>query len=403
MGTLRTVCIVIALIVLALIIISISLSVVKHLVLPQNQIPVIGVDKTVINATVGEPIIVNGSITDDGIITSAIWDKVAGPKANFTQVDYDLYFTAPVNGTYIFKLEAQDNSQAINEVGVQIVAKGATPVVNETQPPIVNETQPPIVNETQPPVVTPPPVITPPPAKELKIVIVGDVADSASGNQVFQQVKKENVTYYFVVGDLGYDHMVWFKSTYGSLGDKMFCLIGNHEADNEDGNAAIEKETKEFCGNSYWIREGVNLFLMINTNDNQDTLITAYGKVLSNSTIMNGVKNIHFNGHKGCATPSNSHHDAGEIKKLCDYVTSKVPTGVKIWYNTAHNHVYSESKDKVHKQVGTGGKSHYTCPSTLTTEFPYCNNVNYGYLLYTIKPDGTTTSVFKDFNGRVIH
>ena len=409
MGILKTVLIIIAIIFLAIFVIAIINSAYKNLVVPDNQIPIISLDNTVINTTIGTPIFINGSITDDGVILSAVWDQVAGPNSNFTQVDYDLYFTPVTNGTYIFKLEAQDNKQSINEIGVQVIVN--KPVVNETKPPVV--TPPPPVKPTCStnqvynattnkcdPKPTPPPVVIP--AKELKITVVGDVDDTASGKLVYEQIKKQNATYDFVLGDLGYaSTLSWFKSTYGTLGDKMFCVLGNHESANEDGSSSIQKEALEFCGNSYWIREGPTLFLMLNTNDNQDTLITAYGKILSNSTIMNGVKNVHVNGHKGCATPPDSHHDAGEIQKLCDYIKSKVPTNVKLFYNSAHNHLYSESVGKIYKQIGTGGKSHYTCGTN--ADFPYCNNVNYGFLLYTIKADGTTTSQFIDYNGKVIH
>ncbi len=403
----KTIFIILGIILLTVFIIGISFAVYKNIAFPKNQIPVIGVDSTVINATVGTPIFINGSVSDDGTITSAVWDQVAGPNSNFTQVDYDLYFTPQTNGTYIFKLEVQDDQQALNEIGVQVTAK-----FNETKPPVVTPPPPPpkptctadqvynaTTNKCDPkPIVTPPPVV----GKEIKITVVGDVESSTSGKLVFEQIKKQNATYDFVLGDLGYGSTLsWFKSSYGTLGDKLFCVLGNHEADNEDGSASIEKEALQFCGNSYWIREGPTLFLMLNTNDNQDTLITAYGKILSNTTIMNGVKNIHVNGHKGCATPPNSHHDAGEIQKLCDFIKSKVPANVNIFYNSAHNHVYSESVGKIYKQVGTGGKSHYTCGTN--ADFPYCNNVNYGFLLYTIKADGTTTSQFIDYNGKVVH
>ena len=408
MGILKTVLIVIALVFLAVFVIAVVNSAYKHLIVPDNQTPVISLDNTVINTTIGTPILVNGTITDDGTITSAIWSQVAGPNSNFTQVDYDMYFTPLINGTYIFKLEAQDDKQSINEIGVQVIVnkpiiEPPTPTPVPVPPPkpicTTNQIYNATTNKCDPkPVPVPPPVV----GKELKIVMVGDVEDSASGKLVYEQIKKQNASYYFVLGDLGYDSdLKWFKDTYGTLGDKMFCVLGNHEAANEDGNTVIQKEALEYCGNSYWIREGPTLFLMINTNDNQNTLITAYGKILSNTTIMNGVKNVHINGHKGCATPPNSHHPAGEIKDLCDYIKSKVPTNTKIFYNSAHNHLYSESVDKMYKQMGSGGKSHYTCGTS--AEFPYCNNVNYGFVLYTIKADGTTTSQFIDYNGKVIH
>lgn len=375
---------------------------------PNNIAPVITVSP-IINATSNQTIFINATVTDsDGSILTTIWDQKSGPQSNFTQVGEDLYVVPSTNGSYLFQIEVQDDKQAISVAGVLINVKSAEPPV-QTECGVnevwngntceckdgyhQDETEACVPN-------TPPPK---PVAKDIKITVVGDIEDSTAGNAVFQQIKKQNATYDFVLGDLGYESdLKWFKSTYGTLGDKMWCVIGNHDAENEDGTAAIEKEALEYCGNSYWIKNGVNLFVMLNTNDDQNTLAPKVGKIFDNSSIMNGVKNIHINGHKGCVTPPNSHHPAGEVKALCDYIKSKIPSNIKVWYNSAHNHVYSESADKIYKQSGAGGRSHYTCPSTTTNEW-YCNNSSYGFLLYTIKPDGTTTSQFIDYNGVVKH
>jgi hypothetical protein len=243
---------------------------------------------------------------------------------------------------------------------------------------------------------TPTPTPTPVPSNESKkVIVVGDVADTSSGNKVYNAIKAQNADYVFVLGDLGYGKVSWFKSTYGSS-DKTYCIIGNHEAANEDGSSSIEKEMLAFCGNSYWIKNGATLFVMLNTNDPKlGELADKTNKVFSNSTIMSGVNTVHIMSHKPCAVPPNSHHGV-EVKSLCDSL--KIPN-LTVFYDQAHNHVYSESADKKYKQIGTGGKSHYSCGTS--TAFPYCNDSDFGYLVYTIKPDGTTTSQFLDYNGVV--
>ena len=361
---------------------------------PDNKSPVILVDP-IINATTNQTIFINATVTDDRKILTTIWDQKSGPQSNYTQVGDDLYVIPSTNGSYLFEIEAQDDNNAITAAGVLINVKGIEPPVIPPPPKptcTIDQVYNPATNKCDPKPI-PPPVV-----KDIKVTVVGDIEDGSAGNAVFEQIKKQNADYDFVLGDLGYENDIsWFKSTYGTLGDKMWCVMGNHEADNEDGSAAIEKETLEFCGNSYWIKYYHTLFLMYNTNDNQNTLIDATKKVFGNSTIMNGVKNIHINGHKGCAVPPNSHHAAGEIKALCDYLKSNIPSNINVFYNSAHNHVYSESADKIYKQSGAGGRSHYTCGTN--TQFPYCNNSSYGFLLYTIKADGTTTHNFIDFNG----
>ena len=80
MGILKTVLIVIALVFLAVFVIAVVNSAYKHLIVPDNQTPVISLDNTVINTTIGTPIMVNGTITDDGTITSAM---VTGSRTQF--------------------------------------------------------------------------------------------------------------------------------------------------------------------------------------------------------------------------------------------------------------------------------------------------------------------------------
>jgi hypothetical protein len=111
---------------------------------------------------------------------------------------------------------------------------------------------------------------------------------------------------------------------------------------------------------------------------------------------MSGVKTVHIMTHKPCAVPPNSHHPV-EIKSFCDAIKSKIPNGLQVFFDSGHNHVMSQSSDGTYKQSGAGGKSHYSCGTN--TEFPFCNDSSYGYLQYIIKPDGTTTSSFLDYNG----
>ncbi len=248
------------------------------------------------------------------------------------------------------------------------------------------------------------PAPVPTPTGALKVAVVGDIDNTGAGTSVYNQIKKQNPDMVFVLGDLGYDTDIkWFKSTYGTMGDKVFCILGNHDADNEDGSAAIEKEALQYCGNSYWVKKGATMFLMLNSNDDDlKAVITNTGKILTNQTIMQGVKTLHIMSHKPCAVPPNMHHPVeAEVKLVCDAIKTKIPAGVKVFYDQAHNHVMSESNDKTYKQIGSGGRSHYTCGTS--TEFPFCNNVNYGFLIYTIEPTGMTTSQFIDYNGRVIH
>ena len=271
------------------------------------------------------------------------------------------------------------------------------PPVNETQPPVVNETVPPVVtNETIPPAPAPTDQ-----TKTMKVVMVGDIESGSSGTAVFNQIKKQNATNIIILGDLGYDsNLNWFKSTYGTLGNKINCVIGNHDAA-EDGSSSIEKEAAQYCSEYYYIKKNHVLFLAFNTNGDLTKQAAAGSVLLSNKDFMNGITSVHIMSHKPCAVPPNAHHPVeAKVKTFCDIIKSKIPGGVKPYYDQAHNHVLSSSTDGTYKTTGAGGKSHYTCGTS--PDFNFCDNSHYGFLVYTIKSDGITTSQFIDSRGEIL-
>ena len=255
---------------------------------------------------------------------------------------------------------------------------------------------------TPPPQPTPAPTPTPVPTT-LKVIITGDVESSGDSLSVYNRIKAQNPNEVFVLGDLGYSSSLsWFKSTYGTLGDRMWCSIGNHDSANEDGTASLEKEAKNYCGNTYWVKRGVNLFVVINTNDaDLKTLSTKTGSIFSNQTIMKDVKNVHFLSHKPYSTGPNSHHPVeAAVKAFYDTVKSKVPSGIKVFYIAAHNHVMAATADGTFKTIGAGGRSHYECG--INTVWVFCDNVHYGFLQLTLTSDGAVKYQFMDYNGKVL-
>ena len=262
---------------------------------------------------------------------------------------------------------------------------------------------------TPAPIPIPAPTPTPTqPAKDIKVIVVGDIEDSTAGNAVLKQIIAQKPDLVAVLGDLGYESNIqWFKDSYGkAFPGKLICVPGNHDS-TEDGSTKIYAETQKFCGEPFFNLKPFNgaLFLGIDTNGNLDVQLGGAQQVVMNTTFMKNVKSVHVLSHKGCISPPNSHHPAPEttdIKTFCTSLAAKMPATVKQFWDAAHNHVMSESTNKVFKQSGAGGRSHYECPTTTTTAW-WCDNKHFGFLEYMIKPDGTTTSQFKDYNGKVIH
>jgi len=255
---------------------------------------------------------------------------------------------------------------------------------------------PPIVNET-PPIPTP----TPTPIEgDKKIIVVGDIGTNTDSKNVFNAIQNKKPDVVALLGDLGYgSDLQWLKSTYGKL--NMVCVPGNHESSNEDGTASLQSETQQFCSLPWYFKLNNVLFLGINTNGNLDTQLGQAQEIVMNAKQMQGVKEVHLLTHKPCAVPPNAHHPVeSKVKTFCDSLKAKVPTGVKFVNDAGHNHVMSASKDGSYITSGAGGRSHYTCGTS--TIFTFCDNVHFGYLEYIIKPDGTSSYKFYDYNGKVI-
>ncbi len=373
-----------------------------------NKPPTVNVT-TPVNCPVNTDCVLTAQIDDpDGNITQAIWNIESEQQVDFTSsIDYattpDTYtatFKPAVNETYVFSIEAQDNNGSSVLKSITVNPKVA-PLPSHCEPDehLVDNI---CIPNTPEPTPTPTPTPTPvpePTATNMKVILVGDIEDSTAGNAVFNQIKVQNPTNVLVLGDLGYEsNLAWFKSTYGTFGNKVNCVLGNHDAANEDGSSSIEKEALQYCANSYYIKKNHVLFLAFNTNGDLTKQATDAGKLLTNTDFMNGVKSVHIVSHKPCAVPPNAHHPV-EIKTFCDAVKAKIPSTIKVYYDQAHNHIYSRSVDGTYKQIGTGGKSHYTCG--ISADFPICLNQYYGFGEYIIKPDGTTTFEFKDYNGVV--
>jgi len=333
-----------------------------------------------------------------------IYTLIAGIKDNQTTTTPIIINVPPSNN--------QSGNQSTPVPPVNNTPPTPVPPVNNTPPtPIptckTDEVYDPVTKEcvakNPQPSPTPTPTPTPTPLA-ITFTAVGDIEGDSAGTSVFNTLKKQNATYDFVLGDLGYAKDIsWFKQTYGSLGDKMNCVGGNHESSNEDGTAALQAETLKYCGNSYWFKSGVNLFFFFNTNGDLDAQRVAADKALHNSTITAGVKNLFILSHKPYQTGPNQHHPATEAPKVVAMFAAlekSIPTGIKTYYIAGHNHVMSQSADKKFTTTGAGGRSHYTC--AVNTAFPFCDNVHFGFVKVSVTATGQVTFQFLDYNGKIV-
>lgn len=255
------------------------------------------------------------------------------------------------------------------------------PPVNDTQPPIVNDTQPPVVNET---------------GETINVIMVGDIYGS-TGKQVAQAIKDRDPEFVPILGDLGYDDDgQYLQEVYGPLGNKIGCVIGNHD----EGVSEIE----QYCQNDWYTIMNTVLFIGLNTDGNVNTQRDLAVALLKDSEFMENITSVHIMSHFPWKAPPNSHHPEDEDSQAkaasaaIQSIINAVPTGVKIFSDNGHNHGLAEGNVNgvVVHQSGGGGRSLYDCDTNAA--FPYCDNV-YGFLEYVIEPDGDTTWAFYNQNG----
>jgi hypothetical protein len=272
-------------------------------------------------------------------------------------------------------------------------------------------------NKTVGPVVPPPPLVcepnehpdngkcipneTPSNITGTVVCLVGDI----QGVAVRDGMKDFGCDDVIALGDLTYGSTLdSFVKDYGSNDFKVLrCVIGNHDADEEEKGKAIVKQAKLFCGeDAWWFKVGnATLFVGINTNGNLDTQLGNIQDALMNNQFMSNITSVHFVSHKAiCMTPPNSHHKE-LLKTLCNSLRDYVPPGVRIYFDNGHNHVYAETKDGLTKTIGTGGRSHYECG--IDQIWIYCNNKDNGFLAYTIdNSTGATVGHFYGTSGNLI-
>lgn len=163
-----------------------------------------------------------------------------------------------------------------------------------------------------------------------RVIIAGDLL----GDSIANGIKERKPNLFVAIGDLGYgNNLNLYRSSFSSLGNRVKCLVGNHDTKEESPGKPIVKQGIETCGNTWHlnIANGTSLMVGVNTNGDLDKQLDITKKLLSNNTFMNGVKSIYILTHKPCFTHPNSRHIVGEqpdaikVKPFCNSLANVLP------------------------------------------------------------------------------
>src|SRR5574342_1101753 len=244
--------------------------------------------------------------------------------------------------------------------------------------------------------------------KTIDVTVIDTAGDIDCSNNLDEQIKKDNPDLFIALGDLCYkSDLSNFTGTYGDLKrDGIFaCIIGNHDS-KEDGNLRILNQTREYCGDHWYRKIAKNTTLLMGLNTNGDIkLQTKWGQsVVTNSTLMKGIKNVMIISHKPAHTPHESHHPArNSTINMISGIESNITKGIQVYEIAAHNHFMAESNNGRWFISGAGGRSHYE--GAISEEWPFVNNKQSGYLQIRINnTNGTVISTnFYGLDGKRIH
>ena len=240
------------------------------------------------------------------------------------------------------------------------------------------------------------------------VTVIDAVGDIQCSNKLRDRIKIDDPTLFVALGDLCYKpDLKNFTTTFGEFkeADKLACVIGNHES-GENGNSQILRQALDYCGDHWYLKVANNHTLLIGLNTNGNTsLQTKWGQSLvTNSSFMNGIKNVMLMAHKPAHTPPGSDHGPEFLTiQMFSSIIGNISKHIQVFEITAHNHLMAESSNGQWFVSGAGGRKLYNFTADPTWSF--INNKDHGYLQIKINnTDGKVLSTnFNDLDGKPIN
>ena len=239
------------------------------------------------------------------------------------------------------------------------------------------------------------------------VTVINAVGDIRCSNDLDNQMKSDNPDLVIILGDLCYKrNLNNFTTTFSDFirENKLACIVGNHDSE-EDGNLKILNQTLELCGDHWYRKIANDMTLLIGLNANGDTKSqTKWGQSLvTNGSMMKGIKNVILLSHKPSHTPESHHPAIDSTIMMLSGIENSISKSIIVYEISAHNHILAESSNGRWFISGAGGRSHYDAVSS--PEWSYVNTKDYGYLQLRINntDGGVIDTNFYALNGKLLH
>ena len=120
---------------------------------------------------------------------------------------------------------------------------------------------------------------------------------------------------------------------------------------------------------------------------------------------MKGVESVMLFSHKPAHTPTGSEHQPeNSIVQIFSEIESKIPKRIQFYEIAAHNHFMAESDNNRWFVSGAGG-AEKTANADNSSQWPFVNNEEEGYLKIKINEDNgkISSTHFYGLDGDLIH
>lgn len=234
--------------------------------------------------------------------------------------------------------------------------------------------------------------------EDYEIAFIGDIGDNHNALNVRNALYKIQPDLIVCLGDMTYsNNFTWFKQKYIDLFPNVKCIVGNHDL--KKGNISMAKEAYNLFGKTWSYRVDNKLLVGLDSERNFASQYKWFEKMIAKEE---NLTEVFINTHRPCNVQTDNRTAPVGLFEMCERIKDLIPLDAKLSFIAAHHHVMAKTKDKEGYDLyvsGAGGAFKQACSKPI---FSWCNDIDYGYLLFKIKNDQVEPS-FYDVNNQLLY
>lgn len=232
-----------------------------------------------------------------------------------------------------------------------------------------------------------------------QIAFIGDIGDNQNALNVRNALYKIQPDLIVCLGDITYSgNFSWFQHKYIDIFPNVKCIVGNHDLKN--GNISMAAEAYGLFGQTWSFRVDNKLFVGLDSEGRNFTQQFRWFQVMIAKE--QNLTEVFIMTHRPCTIQTNGDKAPTGLFKMCDKIKELIPLDAKLSFIAAHHHVSAKTQDidgNILYLSGSGGAHREACSRPI---FSWCNDIDYGYLLFKIKNDKIEPE-FYDIDNKLLY